>query len=379
MNLNFPIFELPPEAEKLREQVRDFVREETGSGKWQRRGDFATFHLPGFSERLGSRGWLGMTWPAQYGGHEKSMLERLVVTEELIAANAPIAAHWISDRQSGPLLLRYGTEEQRQRFLPEIAAGRCFFSIGMSEPDSGSDLASVRTRATRTDGGWLLNGRKVWTSFAHVNHYAIVLARTGDAGESRHGGLSQFIVDLRGKDLTIRPIINMAGGHEFNEVVFEDTFVPSDLIVGEPGNGWDQVTSELAYERSGPERYLSCIRLAEATVRCAGKNPAPAVRETIGRLVARLISLRTMSIAVAAQLQNGEMPNLEAALIKDLGNAFEREQVQLIQAIQGDIESPDQEFLDAMTEASVYYPSWALRGGTREILRGIVARGLGIR
>lgn len=171
----------------------------------------------------------------------------------------------------------------------------------------------------------------------------------------------------------------MAGGHEFNEVVFEDTFVPSDLIVGEPGNGWDQVTSELAYERSGPERYLSCIRLAEATVHCAGPSPAPAVRETIGRLVARLISLRTMSIAVAAQLQNGEMPNLEAALIKDLGNAFEREQVQLIQAIQGDLESPDQEFLDAMTEASVYYPSWALRGGTREILRGIVARGLGIR
>jgi alkylation response protein AidB-like acyl-CoA dehydrogenase len=379
MNFGFPIFELPPQAEALRQEVRDFVHEETSAGKWQRQGDFATYHLADFSERIGARGWLGMTWPTEYGGHEKSMLERLVVTEELIAANAPIAAHWISDRQSGPLLLRYGSEEQRQRFLPDIAAGKCFFSIGMSEPDSGSDLASVRTRATKTDGGWLINGRKVWTSFAHVNHFAIVLARTGDAGESRHGGLSQFIVDLRAKDLTVRPIINMAGSHEFNEVVFEDTFVPADLIVGEPGNGWGQVTSELAYERSGPERYLSCIRLAEAAVRCAGSKPSPAVTETVGRLMAKLISLRTMSIAVAAQLQNGEMPNLEAALIKDLGNAFEREQIQLIQAIQADISEPDDEFLAAMTEASIYSPSWALRGGTREILRGIVARGLGIR
>ncbi|MGB7301887.1 MAG: acyl-CoA dehydrogenase family protein [Burkholderiaceae bacterium] len=379
MNFGFPIFELPAEAQALRQQVRDFVTEETGAGRWQRMGDFATFFDADFSERIGSRGWLGMTWPKQYGGHERSMLERLVVTEELIAANAPIAAHWIADRQSGPLLLRYGTEAQRERFLPDIAAGKCFFSIGMSEPDSGSDLASVRTKATRTDGGWLLNGRKVWTSFAHVNHYAIVLARTGDAGDSRHEGLSQFIVNLKAKDLAVQPIINMAGAHEFNEVVFEDTFVPSDLIVGSPGNGWGQVTSELAYERSGPERYLSCIRLVEAAASCAGPSASPRICEALGRMMAKLIALRTMSIAVAAKLHNGDMPNLEAALIKDLGNAFEREQVHVFQVLQSELHEVTDEFLAALTEASVYSPSWALRGGTREILRGIVARGLGIR
>ena len=261
MNVNFPIYALPPAADALRAQVRQFIADEKAAGHWQRRGDFSTAHDAGFSARLGARGWIGMTWPKAYGGQDASTLERLVVTEELIAANAPMAAHWIGDRQSGPLLLRFGSEEQRQTYLPKIARGECFFAIGMSEPDSGSDLASVRTRAVPVEGGWKVTGRKVWTTFAHVNHYAIVLVRTGDAGESRHEGLSQLIVDLHDPKVQINPIINMAGHREFNEVVFDDTFVPAENMVGEPGNGWQQVTSELAYERSGPERYLTCIRL----------------------------------------------------------------------------------------------------------------------
>jgi acyl-CoA dehydrogenase len=301
-----------------------------------------------------------------------------VVTEELLAANAPVSAHWIADRQSGPLLLRFGSESQRERFLPGIARGETFFSIGMSEPDAGSDLASVRTRATKVDGGWRINGQKVWTSFAHKNHYAITLARTGDAGESRHGGLSQFIVDLKAPDVKVRPIVNMAGSAEFNEVILADTFVPDDLLVGEPGNGWHQVTSELAFERSGPERYLSSIRLVEASIDCAGANASPRIREALGRMVAKLVALRTMSIAVAAQLQNGEMPNLEASLIKDLGNAFEREQIAAFRLLRSELETRPA-YLDALAETTLYSPSWTLRGGTREVLRGIVARGLGIR
>ncbi len=302
-----------------------------------------------------------------------------MVTEELIAANAPVAAHWIADRQSGPLLLRYGSEEQRQKFLPPIARGESFFSIGMSEPDSGSDLASARTRAVKTDGGWLVTGRKVWTSFAHVNHFAIVLVRTGDAGPSRHEGLSQLIVDLHDPSVEINPIINMADTHEFNEVVFDNTFVPDSNMVGEPGNGWQQVTSELAYERSGPERYLSCIRLTEAVIEAARGNPGPSLQAAIGRLAAKLIALRTMSISVAASLQQGGMPNLEAALIKDLGNSFEQQQVEILRELISDIDSPSAELFDALSEATLYAPSWSLRGGTREILRGMVARGLGLR
>lgn len=381
MELTFPIYELPPQAQALRTEVRAFLREEIRTGHWRRRGDFGTAHDPGFSARLGERGWIGMTWPTEWGGGGRSMLERLVVTEELIAANAPMAAHWISDRQSGPLLLRFGNDVQRRRFLPDIVRGRCFFSIGMSEPDAGSDLAAARTRASRVDGGWRISGRKVWTSFAHLNHYAIVLARTGEAGPSRHEGLSQFIVDLAGQGVQIRPIINLAGNHEFNEVTFDDAFVPDDMLVGEPGNGWHQVTSELAFERSGPERYLSCIRLVEAVLALSRRQatPSPAVSAAIGRLAARLIALRAMSLSVAATLQNGGLPNLEAALIKDLGNSVERAQVEIFRGLLADLDDGDDELLDALSEASLHAPSWSLRGGAREVLRGVVARGLGLR
>jgi alkylation response protein AidB-like acyl-CoA dehydrogenase len=379
VRFRLPIFDLPPGADALRVEVRAFVAGEIGAGRWQPHGDFASHYDPEFSRRLGARGWIGMTWPRRYGGQERSMLERLVVTEELLAASAPVAAHWIADRQSGPLLLRYGSEAQRAEFLPRIARGEIFFSIGMSEPDSGSDLASVRTRATKVAGGWSLAGRKVWTTFAHLNHYAIVLARSGEAGASRHGGLSQFIVDLKGPGVSVRPIVNMAGQREFNEVVFDGAFVPEERLVGEPGNGWQQVTSELAFERSGPERYLSSIRLAEAAIACAGGRPAPRLREALGRMAAKLIALRTMSIAVAAQLEAGAMPDLEAALIKDLGNAFEREQIAVFRALRNELARAGTDFLAALAETTVYAPSWTLRGGTREILRGLVARGLGLR
>jgi acyl-CoA dehydrogenase len=379
MRLRYPIFEFPPQADALRTEVRTFVAEELAAGLWRRSGDFASSYDAAFSRRIGARGWLGMTWPRRYGGHERSMLERLVVTEELLAASAPVTAHWIGDRQSGPLLLRYGSEAQRTEFLPRLARGEIFFSIGMSEPDAGSDLASVRTRAVKVAGGWSITGRKVWTTFAHLNHFAIVLARTGECGESRHGGLSQFIVDLRGPDVKVRPIVNMAGQSEFNEVIFDATFVADERLVGEPGNGWQQVTSELAFERSGPERYLSSIRLVESALACAREGPTPRVREALGRMTAKLIALRTMSIAVAAQLQNGETPNLEAALIKDLGNAFEREQIAVFRVLGAELPRRSDEYLRALAEATISSPSWTLRGGTREVLRGIVARGLGLR
>ncbi|MCX7962234.1 MAG: acyl-CoA dehydrogenase family protein [Burkholderiales bacterium] len=379
MRLRFPVCPLPPEAERLRAEVREFVAAELAAGLWKPGGDFSSHYDADFSRRLAARGWIGMTWPRRYGGAERSMLERFVVTEELLAAGAPVAAHWIADRQSGPLLLRYGTEAQRAEFLPAIARGEIFFSIGMSEPDAGSDLAAVRTRAARVAGGWSLTGRKVWTTFAHRNHYAIVLARTGDAQGDRHAGLSQFIVDLRAPGVEVRPIVNMAGAHEFNEVVFDRVFVPESRLVGEPGAGWAQVTSELAFERSGPERYLSSLRLAEAALACAGERPSARLREALGRMAAGLLALRAMSLAIAAQLAAGEMPNLEAALVKDLGNAFEREAVAVFRALASELSPPSAEFLAALAETTLYAPSWTLRGGTREILRGLIARGLGLR
>ncbi|MBD3648375.1 MAG: acyl-CoA dehydrogenase family protein, partial [Pseudomonadales bacterium] len=210
---------LPASAESLREEVRDFLsREMTDLPN----SDFNVGASAEFSRKLGEQGWIGMTWPRKYGGAERSFLERYVVTEELLAAGAPVGAHWIADRQSGPLLLKFGTEEQREEFLPRIVKGECFFSIGMSEPDTGSDLASIRTSAERVEGGWLLNGTKIWTSGAHMNHYMITLVRTSPPGDNRHAGMSQFIVDIKDPDVNVRGIRNLAGEEDFNQVFFDD-------------------------------------------------------------------------------------------------------------------------------------------------------------
>jgi acyl-CoA dehydrogenase len=371
---------LPPACEELRREVRAFIAEELAAGRWVPNSDFLVHRSPEFSRRLGRRGWIGMTWPKKYGGHERSMLERYVVTEELLAAGAPVGAHWIADRQSAPLLLRYGSEAQRREFLPGIARGEIYFCIGMSEPDSGSDLAAVRTRAVPVKGGWEVSGTKVWTSYAHESHFAITLVRTAPAEGDRHRGLSQLILDLKAPGVTIRPIINLAGDHDFNEIVLDRVFVPAERLVGREGEGWRQVTSELAFERSGPERFLSAYQAIVELIRQAGPNgPAP-VAETVGRLAAQLWALRQMSLSIAGMLQAGEMPNLEAALVKDLGNAFEREIPELVRLVAPGRRRAGAERLEAvLAEAVLHAPSWTLRGGTREILRGIIARALGLR
>ena len=378
---HFALTELPPEAESLRAEVREFLRETVGGQAPHHQARSWGGFDPAFSRKLGARGWIGMTWPKQYGGHERTFLERYVVLEELLAAGAPVSAHWVADRQSGPLLLRFGTEAQRQRFVPAIARGELSFAIGMSEPDSGSDLASIRTRATAVDGGYRVNGTKVWTSNAHLAHYAIALFRTAVVPDKKHEGLTQFLVDLKSPGITIRPIIDLASAHHFNEVVFEDAFVPEDMRVGDEGNGWRQVSTELAFERSGPERYLSSFALLTELIRAESRRPTERGTAAVGRLVAHLATLRQMSLSVAGMLQAGENPNLEAALVKDVGTGFEQEIPEVVHAVL-DLE-PTIDTAGELEQTLGYLvqraPSFSLRGGTREVLRGIIARGLGLR
>ena len=382
--LRFPPPVLPEVTKILRNEVRAFLADSFADDAWRPNSDFGAGFSPEFSRKIAGQGWIGMPWPKKYGGRERTMLERYVVTEELLAAGAPVFAHWIADRQSGPLLLRFGSEAQRQAILPRIAAGECYFSIGMSEPDSGSDLASVRTRAERIGEGWRLNGAKVWTSNAHLNHFMITLCRTGEAGEDRHGGLSQFLIDLNGDDVTINPIVNMLGAHEFNEVVFDDVMIPEDRLIGEEGDGWLQVTSELAYERSGPERFLSNFHIFRALVDAVGSNPDARQAAALGRLTSRLWTLRRMSLSVAAMLEAGESPEVEAAIVKDLGNQFERDVVEIARSVVSVQPAlitggNEPEFSGLLAEAVLRQPSFTLRGGTTEIMRSIIARGLGVR
>jgi alkylation response protein AidB-like acyl-CoA dehydrogenase len=371
-------------AEQVRAEVREFLAAELAAGTFQTHVDTWLSGVdPSFSRKLGERGWLGMTWPKKYGGHERSAMERYAVTEELLAAGAPVAAHWIADRQSGPNLLRYGTEAQRQEILPRIAAGECYFVIGMSEPDSGSDLASIRTRAVRNaDGDWVVNGAKVWTSNAHASHYAITLVRTSPPDPSnRHAGMSQLLVDLSLPGITVNPIRILDGGHHFNEVVFEDVVIPADMLLGEEGNGWHQVTAELAFERSGPERFLSTYPLVAEFARRVADSQDPAALATLGRLSARLLALRQLSLRIAGALDRGELPDIPAALVKDVGTTFEGdviEEIRRVVDVTPSLDSPDP-LGRALAEAQLHAPGYTLRGGTNEILRGIVARGLGLR
>jgi alkylation response protein AidB-like acyl-CoA dehydrogenase len=372
-----------PQAETLRGEVRAFLGKEIADRTPQQRGRSWGGFDAEFSRKMGARGWIGMTWPKRYGGHERSALERYVVLEEMLAAGAPVGGHWVADRQSGPLLLRVGTDKQKDDILPRIAAGECYFCIGMSEPDSGSDLASVRTRASAVQGGFLVNGTKVWTSNAHRAHYMILLCRTGDKGEQRHAGLTQFLVDLKNTDtgLEIRPILDLSGEHHFNEVVFTDMFLPEDAVLGSLGSGWAQVTSELAFERSGPERFLSSFTLLVELTRALGPAPSERAAIALGRLVAHVLTLRRLSRSVAGMLQAGQNPAIQAALVKDVGTSFEQEIPEIARmliAAEPDTEST-QNFLAVLAHTILHAPSFTLRGGTREILRGIIARGLGLR
>jgi len=373
---------LPPVCEVLRTQVRAFLSEEQAAGRFTPCCDnWLGGFDPDFSRRLAARGWLGMTLPREYGGHGRTALERYVVNEELLAAGAPVAAHWVGDRQTGPSLLRYGTEEQKRFFLPKLVRGEVFFAIGMSEPGSGSDLASVRTRAERVDGGWEITGTKLWTSNAHRADWFFVLARSAPLGEDRHAGLSQFIIDLKSPGINIRPVPILTGAHHFNEVVMQRVFVPDARVLGQIGQGWQQVTSELAYERSGPERFMSTFPLLQELLRVVGDTPDERTALAIGELAAELWALRRMSLSVAAALQRGEAPDVAAALVKDLGTRFESEVFERVRLLIDCAPSMTaRRRIDLLlAQAVLHSPGFTLRGGTNEILRGVVARALGLR
>ena len=383
------------ELAELRASVRAFLAADRDEFGWQPTIDaWLSSWDEGFSARLGDAGFLGLTIPREYGGQARSHLHRYVVTEELLASGAPVAAHWIADRQVAPGLLAYGSEEQRRRLLPDIAAGRYFSAIGMSEPQAGSDLAASSARAVKTDGGWVLSGTKVWTSGAHLAHQIVVLARTSPVDpQRRHAGFSQFIVPTARANpgsgpaedgMTISPIVMMSGEHHFNEVMFDEVFVSDANVLGEIGAGWHQVTAELSFERSGPERILSTAPLLTALVRLlAGQNELDDhAAAAVGDLMARVISLRQLSVSVARALAAGQSPTNEAALVKDLGTRFEQESVELAADLLSYVaaDSPGSEQVRALLDsARLHSPLFTLRGGTNEVLRGVVARGMGLR
>lgn len=382
VGFRFPKIDMPPEAEALRAEVRAFLAAEVAAGAFNPRPENWMFgSAPEFSRKLGARGWIGMVWPKKYGGHERSQLERYVVTEELLAAGAPVIHHWVGDRQTGPLLLRFGREWMREELLPRIASGELSFAIGMSEPDSGSDLASVRTRADLTPEGWRVNGSKIWTTHGTRAHYMIALVRTSGKPDDRQAGLSQLLIDMRTPGVTARPIRDVSGDEHFSEVHFDNALLPADALIGEEGKGWAQVNAELAFERSGPERIYSCMALIDAWLDFVrAKGPTDGEAELAGRLLANVNALRNLSISTTARLARGESPVNEASVVKELGTTWEQSIPGLITDHLASVDGPvPGDLLAALDYTAAMSPSYSLRGGTREILRGIIARGMGLR
>ena len=288
---------IPAEDEALRAEVRAFLAEAIRTLPPHVRARSWGGYSAELSRRLGEKGWIGVTLPREYGGGGRSAFTRYVLVEEYLACGAPVGSHWIADRQSGPLILKYGSEAQKQFYLPRICRGEAFFCIGMSEPNAGSDLASVRTRAVPNGQGFVLNGQKIWTTNAHHCHYMIALVRTSGEAADRHQGLSQVIVDLSLPGVTVRPITDLSGDSHFCEVFFDNVQLPPDALIGQEGQGWEQV------------------------------SPA----------------------AIADDLCAREASEVPMELLRTL---------------------------NYVTEVA---PSYSLRGGTRDILRGMIARGLGLR
>ena len=388
----FRLATLVPETEVFRAEVKAFLKSSFEPTLSHIRARSWMGFSPAFSQKLAARGWVGVTLPAQYGGANLDAFSRFVLVEELLAAGAPVSAHWIADRQSGPLINKFGTTAQREFYLPKICAAEAFFCIGMSEPNAGSDLASVGTRATPYDTngvtGWRLNGRKIWTTNAQHCHYMIALVRSSGEPQDRQKGLSQFIVDLSLPGVTVRPIQDLTGDSHFSEVFFDDVLLADAALVGTEGSGWEQVNAELAFERSGPERVYSSMVLLDEWISCLRRSrhlyestDVHAHAATIGRFATHLATLRNMSIAVTAKLVNGESPVVEAALVKDIGTEFEQSIPAFIEAAiaMNPDAVMDPELYRTLAYVSQIAPTYSLRGGTREILRGMIARGLGLR
>ena len=368
-----------PELE-LQAEVREFLAAELPPGSHEPCLGMAADHDREFSSKMAARGWVGMALPSRWGGSDRTAVQRFIVVEEMLRWGAPVGHHWVADRQTGNVILKFGTDEQRERFLAPICRGELGFSIGMSEPDSGSDLASVSTRAERADDGWIVNGTKIWTSNAHMNDWFICLLRTAPMEDgNKHAGLSQFLIDLSSPGLEISPIPFLDGSHHFNEVTFHDVFVPDTNVVGQPGMGWHQNTTEMAYERGGPDRWLSPFSTVEQLLREAAGTPMQdTVSDLFGELAARWWGIRNLSLSVARLIDEGEAPSVESALVKEMGTRYEQEVVEKLVQLIDEEYSPESEslFERLLAQCVVTFPGNTIRGGTIEILRSVASKGL---
>lgn len=385
-------FAFNSEQESLRDEVRSFLEQEIQEGRWEPQCDaWIQGFDPSFSKRVAQHGWIGLTWPRQYGGKERSFVDRLIVTEEMLRYGAPAACHWFADRQIGGSILRYGTEDQRREFLPRIVQGELYVGLGMSETEAGSDLASLMTKAEEQDDCFLVNGQKTWTSGGSYVNYIDLFART-DFQAPKHKGITEFLVPMDLSGISRVPMVDITGTEAWNDIFFDNVRVPKECVIGERNKGFYHVVEELAYERGGMERLMGNFPLYEGLRRFItgtkkdGRPLAeePRVRTLMAELGVEFEVGRLLMFRAASVMDEGRPPTIEAATSKVHGTSFEQRlantAMELLGPYSGLTGASSQAKIDGMAIHS-YLASkgYSLQAGSSEVLKNIIAtRGLGL-
>ncbi|WP_421119914.1 acyl-CoA dehydrogenase family protein [Aquihabitans daechungensis] len=365
-------FALSPDLIALAEQARAVGA--AGADRRSIREDgWLMGHDPGFALELAERRWLGMTWPTELGGGGRPAIDRFVVFEALIAEGAPLAACYFADRQIGPTLLQFGTAEQQERWLPGILAGTDVWCIGMSEPDAGSDVASLRTRAERKSDGsgtWIVDGAKIWTSGAAHADWCYLIART-DPTARPHAGLSELVVDMRSPGIEVRPIVDATGDGHFCEVRFDGVEVAAGNLVGEENGSFRQVMRQMEHERGGIDRLVSNHRLYRDVLPLVERSDTR-VRQEIARIetgyrLGRLLVVREVL---------GQAPAQFSAAAKTACTEHEQRVAAFCASVLGaraQAGAVDDDLARRVARNVVYAPAYTIMGGTTQILRTIIA------
>jgi len=316
-----------------------------------------------FSKELAERGWIGMTWPREHGGGGRPAIDRLIVAEEMIAVGAPIAASWFADRQMGPALITYGTDEQQRTYLPGMLSGDTTWCIGMSEPNAGSDLASLKTSAERDGDEWVINGQKIWTSFGEVADYCYLICRTSNDGPP-HVGISEIIVPMNTPGIEVRPITDMTTNRHFCEVFYTDVRVPVSNLVGKEGGAFAQTMRQLEHERGGVDRLVSNKALFDMAVARADRSDLR-VRQEIAALE---IGYRVGRILVVREVLK-QAPAGFSAATKCFCTELEWRIAQFVSRVLG----AEALLWNDITQGLAYAPAYTIMGGTSNVMRNILA------
>jgi alkylation response protein AidB-like acyl-CoA dehydrogenase len=387
-------FTFTKEQDEFRQEIRDFLKAELEAGAFS--VDIA--ELVGepsqeFSRKLAQKGWIGLTWPKQYGGQGRSYVEKLILIEELMKVKAPIGYHFLADRQVGPALTSFGSDWQKEFFLPSIvrADEGMQFCLLFSEPNAGSDLAAVSAKAVRDGDYYIINGQKVWTTGGHLADYGWLLARTNlDSSVRGHLSCSEFILDMKSPGVTVRPLINMAGTHSFNEVFLDDVKIHKKYLVGQENEGFKQIMAQMDYERAGIERLMQNYPLYEHLISYVKKMDKDSrgfyswVRDQVAQLEIEYNIGRLLCYYTAWVVDQGKKPTSQAALTKAFCTQYEQRLNDVATKVMGPISQIRQgvkwsPFGGDLASCYLWAPSYTLQGGSVEVLKNIVAlRGLGL-